>query len=83
MKWSEPHPHELLRRAEHFVTVVFLTTCSSERGELDSHELEAINTVLGEGMMMLRLANDAIEKADCDRHPIDAGDDRMVPRDAA
>ncbi|MFM9859275.1 hypothetical protein RUR49_12425 [Pseudoxanthobacter sp. M-2] len=65
------------------MTVVFLTTCSSERGELDGHELEAINTVLGEGMMMLRRANDAIEKADRDRHPVDAADERRVPRDAA
>jgi hypothetical protein len=73
----------LLRRAEHFVTVVFLTTCSSERGELDRHELDALNTVLGEGMSMLRRANEAIEEADRDRHPVDAADDRRVPRDAA
>lgn len=82
MNRSEPHPHELLRRAEQFVTVAFLVTSQSERGELDRHELDALNSVLGDGMMMLRQAYAAIEATGSDRPGGTTDAARMNPRDA-
>ncbi|MFM9860598.1 hypothetical protein RUR49_19235 [Pseudoxanthobacter sp. M-2] len=75
---TREHPHDMLRRAEQFVTAAFLVTCPSEHGELDRRELEALNTVLGEGMVLLRDANAILQEATAKR-----ADDRMVPRDAA
>lgn len=75
----EPHPAELLRRAEHLVTIAFLVTTAGERGELDRHELDALNTVLGEGMRMLRRANELLDEQDeAAAGTTDA--DRRVPR---
>jgi hypothetical protein len=73
------HPDELIRRAEHLVTVAFLATAAGERGELDRHELDALNTVLGEGMRMLRRANELLDEQD-DAAAGSTETDRMVPR---
>ena len=79
---AQDHPHDMLRRAERFVTAAYLVTCPSEHGELDRRELEALNEVIGEGMMLLRSANAALGGAIAERTDDDASD-HMVPRDAA
>ncbi len=73
------HPTENLRTAEHLLLVLLMAT------EEDEPELFAINTVVGQALMLVR---DAAERLDAEMpkpDPIDfsAPIERMVPRDAA